>query len=481
MRRVPLLAFLLLACPSPPAPLDDDDTLGDDDAADDDAVDDDDSAATEAPVVVTTFTEIREPILNPERGFYGWSHLLPEDDYAAGRARGWTLYYADVELTEWRDAPIPFERLEGMVDALDNARAAGVKLIVRFNYTGDIDGEESRDDAPLARVREHIDQVALTLFTYRDVVLVVQAGFIGAWGEWHSSTSGNDTPEARADVLYELLDATPEVPLAVRTPGFKAEILGDPVEPDEAWSSAPVARVGHHNDCFLASETDVGTYPEGAIETWKAYVEADGAYTSVGGEACGVNPPRSSCASALAEMERLHWVYLNASWHPDVLQAWRDEGCMDEIVDRLGYRFVLDAARVSEAVAPGGVLRVEVALRNTGFGGPVSPRPVQLVLRGAEEVSVGWVDARPWRGDVALSGRFRVPSSLPEGDYEVGLRLPEVQPVLADRPEYSIRFANDDVWDGTGLNVLGSLEVRAGVGVDVLPDAPRLELIRGDD
>lgn len=46
-----------------------------------------------------------------------------------------------------------------------------------------------------------------------------------------------------------------------------------------------------------------------------------------------------------------------------------------------------------------------------------------------------------------------LPSSLPTGTYALLLDLPD--PQLSSRPEYSIRLANENVWEAaTGLNSL---------------------------
>lgn len=42
-------------------------------------------------------------------------------------------------------------------------------------------------------------------------------------------------------------------------------------------------------------------------------------------------PPRSDCPTALKELEELHYTYLNADYHPDVLDAWNSQDCFDEV------------------------------------------------------------------------------------------------------------------------------------------------------
>jgi hypothetical protein len=45
---------------------------------------------------------------------------------------------------------------------------------------------------------------------YHDVIAVAQAGFIGAWGEWHASTNDLTTPDNMRDILLRLLEILPE-------------------------------------------------------------------------------------------------------------------------------------------------------------------------------------------------------------------------------------------------------------------------------
>jgi regulator of RNase E activity RraA len=54
-----------------------------------------------------------------------------------------------------------------------------------------------------------------------DVIVWMEAGFIGAWGEWHSSTNGLDkSVEAKRQVVDALLDALPETrSVQLRYPG----------------------------------------------------------------------------------------------------------------------------------------------------------------------------------------------------------------------------------------------------------------------
>ena len=83
-----------------------------------------------------------------------------------------------------------------------------------------------------------------------------------------------------------------------------------------------LVRTGFHNDCFLASQTDVGTYPEeaGARAQNQAHMAALTAAAPFGGETC--NPAddpgavaRTGCADILREGARYHLTYLNAAYY----------------------------------------------------------------------------------------------------------------------------------------------------------------------
>lgn len=437
-------------------------------------------AGGDAPGVERTFAPTDEAFPNPERGFYATADLLAEDDLSWVRAGGHTLVHSYVRLDDHRAGSLPESLLDRLDAGLGRARDAGIEVVLRFAYNfGPY--PDSEPDAPEEVILGHIAQLEPVLRADADVIAFVQAGFIGAWGEWHTST--NDLladPAVRRRILERLLDALPAGrSVLLRYPPYKEEMYGGPLDDATAFSGSFAARTGHHNDCFLASDTDLGTYPSDAIERWKSYLEADTRYVPMGGETCAPNPPRSECASALEEMARLHWSFVNDDYHEEVLAGWERGGCRAELERRLGYRLVLVAASTPDAVRPGGSFRLRVALANEGFAAPMNPRPVLVVLDGPARVAAELpVDVRRWLpGSHALEVRLRLPSSLPEGDYRLALALPAADPRLAERPEYAVRLANDGVWDGDGLNVLSPLRVADSAPGERVEDATTLELL----
>jgi Domain of unknown function (DUF4832) len=65
----------------------------------------------------------------------------------------------------------------------------------------------------------------------------------------------------------------------------------------------------------------------------------------------------------------------------------------------------------------------------------------------------------------------QLPDDISPGRYEMFLNLPDPAPSLRERPEYSIRLANKNVWDAkTGFNSLNhSIAVKASPGPTATP------------
>ena len=397
------------------------------------------------------FPHSTEAILNPERGFVVDVDLVDGQDFAWVRAQGLTLGYAGVRLDPWRYGDLPPELLEKLDRGFERVRDAGIKVIVRFLYNHAADGA----DAPKDRVLAHIAQLQPVLQRNADVIAVLDAGFIGAWGEWHSSTHGLDNQRDRGDILWALLTALPASrSTMVRSPIYKAAAYGRPISDAQAFDGSHPSRVGHLNSCFLASDTDLGTYTD-PIDEWKEYVAHEGRFTPVGGETCAPNPPRSDCATAKEELARLHWSFVNSLYHEQVLRTWKVQGCYDEIARDLGYRLELRSATFDERIAPGGLLHLTVRLENTGYAAMYNPRPVYVVFDDQRVATT--IDPRRWEPGKPIVERVtvRIPADTEPGLHRVGLWLPDADPRLRepDRVEaYAVRIVNAR-WEGS-VNVL---------------------------
>ncbi len=409
---------------------------------------------------------------NPERGFFTYSEAVPGNPTLApntlrsNRDENRTLIWRLYTIPSFRNADFTETFLNQLTGDFAAMREAGVKCILRFRYSTDI----GDPDAPLEQVLRHIEQLKPIFEENYDVISLLNAGFIGAWGEWHGSTNNLTTVTNMRTILYALIDAIPERSVQIRYPQAKTQIFGDniPVSAAEAFNGSYKSRAGHLNDCFVASSTDVGTY-RGSIVAEKNYLHQDTRYTSMSGETC--NPSGSwtnyGCDRAMTELVQMRWTALNTNYSRTILDRWVNEGCMPDVERRLGYRLAALNGAFNETVAPGSPFTFNLDLVNQGFAAPVNRRGLQVILRDILDPTVMFEvnlpeDARFWLGGdtIQLRHQIRLPDDFPESIYEVILHLPDPMPELKNRPEYSIRLANPDVWDDEkGFNRLSHLLV----------------------
>jgi hypothetical protein len=400
---------------------------------------------------------------NPERGFIHMVDVKSEGEnlnplwLANLESENVSLIMRFYYLEKFKASPISETELQLMRTDMQSLRDAGIKCILRFGYTDDMAGT----DAPLSIVKQHLDQLKPVFEDNKDVIAFVQAGFIGAWGEWHSSSNGLATTENEREVLNKLLSVLPvEIMVQVRTPGAKQQIFNTttPVESAIAYTSDNRARVGHHNDCFLAGGTDYGTYTN--IEADKQYISKEALYVPTGGETCPPEGPFPDCATARTEMQLLKWTYLNLDWYQPVLAEWRNSGCFEEFQRNLGYRLVLVSAKLPKEVMAGSDLIPEIKITNKGYAPLYNFKTTSLMLKN---ISTGEyyqldipIDMRTCKPNVVLTITNSIKlTDIPQGDYKLYLKLADKSETLKNRIEFSVRFANTNVWDEeTGLNDL---------------------------
>lgn len=407
-----------------------------------------------------------EDFINPERGFvsnmYSDENKLDMNTLEMLKANRESMVWRQFNIDDFKDRDLSPKFLESVRRDFDLIRKAGMKVIPRFAYCNRI----GDDDASLDMVLRHIDQLSGILKDNADIIATMNCGFIGAWGEMHSSTHGLDKPDSMKIIIDALLDILPpERTVQVRYPTCKAEIFGGRTEPitlEEAFSGKPYARVAHHNDCFLASPTDVGTYRTD-IAREKAFLNVETLYTPMGGETC--NPRKNypvTYDKTIGEMEMMHWSYLNSRYSLKIMDQWREDGYYDEVSKRLGYRLELVYGRYQTESAPGAAFNLTLSLTNTGFASPYNPRMVELVIKGKQTGEKYKVilpqDPRFWFPDTEIEFSYAIglPEDIACDEYEVYLNLPDPMERLYDRPEYSIRLANSGVvFTPEGYNDLG--------------------------
>ena len=414
------------------------------------------------------FQETNATVINPERGFYS-AHEVHSDkdtplqagDVRARRATGHSVLLLEFYLTDYLSGNISAKYIKNIQASLDAMREGGCKAIVRFAYTQDQNAEVK--DAEVEQVLKHIAQLKPTLQKYEDVIFVLQAGFVGVWGEWYYTSHFGMSPKSASDyaprkqVTDALLDALPASrQIELRTPTFKMKMyniaLKDTLTSATAHDGSVSSRLAGHNDCFGASANDQGTFDnDDTREFWKK----DTRYTIMGGETCAVSE-FCLCPQSLKDLADYHWTYLHDGYNQDVLSRWRNDGCFSEIEKNLGYRLVLQDVHYG-AVEAGKPCKVTIRLNNNGYAAPMNPREAWLVWKGSDGKVVKsplGVDPRTWH-----SGYNAVISQFVPTTDKGTLYLELSDPLIQGNPDFSIAFANINVFDSkTGYNQLFKAE-----------------------
>lgn len=432
-----------------------------------------------------TFRELKEAFPNPERGFYYPYDFHFENGQIpaplnvgamnVNRAVNRTLVLLEYFLRDFIDKPLSDEALQLIRKNMQVLRDGGCKCVLRFAYC-DSDAESAKPwDAEESVTMQHIAQLKPIFREFGDVIYVLQAGFVGVWGEWYYTDHHVFQPKTAEDykprrrIVEALLDAMPENRMvAVRTPlaTMMCFDLGaaDSITRGTGHDRSVRSRLAGHNDCFLASGNDVGTFNNKAErELWMN----DTQYVSMGGETCGVSS-FCSCSNSLSDMEKYHWSYLNISYHQGVIKGWKDDDCFDEIECRLGYRLVLTDASFPEEVKAGEKFGATIRLKNIGFAAPINPRGAELVFAADEDTSELHTvalsdDPRLWFGGEThtIEASFETPALKAGKRYTLYLNLPDKAETLRGNPLFSIRTANEGTWNQSlGMNRLYTFTAR---------------------
>jgi len=285
----------------------------------------------------------------------------------------------------------------------DSIRAYNGFAIVRICYDPWYNGR-SNVTPDHEWVLKHVKQLAPVLSKNTDVIVALEMGMHGAYGEMHSDT--NITYDRIAEATNLMLRNTPpELKILTRTGNYSAKVLGfdnwgvdfhidgEKFKEIAAAKGDTMYRVGMFNDGYLGTQYDYGTWGADCAtsicrEEGVAWLEKYGINTPYGGEALTtadkyevINTPEFLSYEGF----RTHTSYLNIQWNNNLIDSWKktsftqkdfdyDPARVDSlsgfkyINDHLGYRFVLRESWLSDTVGSDGILRAKLRIQNVGFG-----------------------------------------------------------------------------------------------------------------
>ncbi len=318
--------------------------------------------------------------------------------------------------TTWgKNQDLTEDALNVLQQTFDNIRDFGGYVIVRICYDPWYNGR-SNVTPDHEWVLKHVKQLAPVLSKNTDVIVALEMGMHGAYGEMHSDT--NITYDRVAEAVNLMLRNTPpELKILTRTGNYSAKVLGfdnwgvDFNIDGEKFAEIAKAkgdtmyRVGMFNDGYLGTQYDYGTWGADCKtsicrEEGVAWLEKYSINTPYGGEALTtangyqvINTPEFLAYEGF----RTHTSYLNIQWNYNLINSWKatlfkqkdfdyDPTRVDSLTgfkyinDHLGYRFVLRESWLSDTVGDDHVLRAKLRIQNVGFGNLTWNAPVRLAV-----------------------------------------------------------------------------------------------------
>lgn len=394
---------------------------------------------------------------------------------------------------------IPEYGMQRMQEYFDYARENNIRLLVRFAYQN---GYEEINEAPDSVMFSHIKQLKPFLEKNKDVIHVVQMGFLGAWAEWHSYHKEHD----RVRLIREVVDMTPKgIYVQIRIPQYKNLIpKTDPI----------YNRISYHNDSFFGTVTgaqagmgtgnvDVGKPDWAQVTKESAYIPIDGELfwgrwsINKDGNNDGFMIDGFKVIEQLSE-HRFTSLSINHNYHEDgfeykySMQYWQEtelteqwlknrgifyapgwfkdadgkkvsRNVFDFVRDYLGYRLEAKDWKASGNLAAKGSLSLELSLNNYGFSAPYNlesgfaildehNNPVKTVKAGTP---TDWHSRNPdnYNDDKLLTHTIKATCPLPDkaGRYKIAFYVKNPLNVGA-------RLYNDIPFEN-GYNILEEIEI----------------------
>jgi len=488
--------------------------------------------------------QLSDPLRNPERGYRSEFFVYAKNrqgvfngqNYTSGLGNAITAYPLGqtptgsssdsltltqfyIYLTQEAQTDLSTTSLANIQYYFDELKNAHIKTLLRFSYDG----------SPLITIKipytvqhiqRHLQQLTPTFTVNKGQVPVIQAGFVGDWGEWGASYYNHTNYADATSVIFKsILNATSnERQVMARYPRLKNNALSGSV----SWlpfTTADYNRIAFNNDFFTTglqapgSDFTIGSADYTQIKNENAkglWMDGEIPYFSNGSGPYDFNKEMNSMTVLRILSEHRYTSFsmrdqLNGG-SKNNLQIWRNKqvsladivnsgyssiprdtayftnangqlvtrSYYDFIRDHLGYRFQIREARFQGNVTRGSNFDIQILLTNLGFSNLINSRNLYLALIDSNnEVTTFSLqeDARNWNvstntASYLITKQVVLPISLPVGQYKLGVWLPDAETALKYDAEYAIRFANRGIqhWRDPQskylINILGTINLQ---------------------
>ena len=216
-------------------------------------------AMAQLPIYGISYEESTDTIRNIDRGFYKLVQIelqLENEDFDKFNniIKDINTEDADVELISFQlnlknfvnKEKIPTKKINEINKYFDIMRNYNYQVIFRTVY--DSVGEKN-PEPEFETMLNQIESLKEVYQKNKDIIFVVEAGYLGSYGEWHSGKYDKDKNKTNT-VISKLLEVIPQnIQINLRKPSFIMDYIGttETVTEDIAYSNKAIARLGLHN------------------------------------------------------------------------------------------------------------------------------------------------------------------------------------------------------------------------------------------
>lgn len=467
----------------------------------------------------------RLSIHNPERGFRYENMVILRDDlmnpFTGERQDGDILkqkYQMIIEnerfeivqqyiyLSEYVEKHVDDKAFQLLNHIYDQAKSAGVKLLLRFTYKYNSDSSQIGSKEPTVELmKAHMHH--LRPWLNNGVIYAFQFGWIGLWGEQNGTIySADEIKNIYTSFFVDFMPANKKITMRYKS---KRDILINTIT---TLSQEDKLRVGYNNDYYTLdahpradgndftwgsavyhelkefgpnSIYDVEMPYDGGSDEWNLnFVPTDFGwgtifrFTELGASTFSIIHNQNLCIAALRKDMVLNRRFDDNAFIRDLDYFWDNDknafttrSAFDYIRDHLGYRLALEEATYPKHIKPGGILPVNFLIKNFGFARPVNKRPIAILLLNATSNDVVFKTFLEQGAEQCAAGRGCVFShsapvnNLSAGSYRIALWLPDEDFTMRGTPAFDIRLANagDNFTyietKDCRLNVIGSINI----------------------
>lgn len=411
-------------------------------------------------------TKSKELLMNPNRGFRLELTMNPSNGNAlnSNKTAETALleqldYYKDetpqlsqnyIYLTDYSKKDLDQKALDNIQKYFDVLKKNKIQSLLRFCY--EYDDTNNVIGPTTDQMLRHMKQLKPLIEKNKDLIHVIQAAFIGLWGEWHHPVYPHDEKV----VLEAILDMAPTNKFVqVRLVRYKNVLdLNDPrrsrvsyhddylVGEDHAWSVATTQNLSEYKllladapNMLIDGEMPWGTdtyYNQGNIDgTLMAQRLQEQHFTSMslvhnykeGSAFSTYNMVEWKSIEANENYLKTNNLNYSPAWLKDASGKATGRSIFAYIRDYLGY--YIEANNVNATIS-GKTVKIDLNLLNYGFSAPLGMKEIAVVVTDqnnnviASQKACELIALQPGK-NIAVSQTLTIPELC--SGYKIGIRF----------------------------------------------------------